>query len=146
MKRKLAIAICGIFLVTGLIRVGVGAIVISQLTGWLQLGGEAALAVAETQQFIGEASTNLVGFTPFSYFAFLLFMGVIVSAGAIGQMWRKSWGLALIGIYLCCHAFLFLKFMTINPKIGLLALALLLALILAWANKDSAPRPEPILL
>ena len=143
MKRKLALAICGVFLVTGLIRVGVGTIVISQLTGWWQLGGEAALAVAETRQFIGDASTNLVGFTPFSYFAFLLFMGAIVSAGAIGQMWRKSWGLAMIGTYLCCHAFLFLNFMTINPKIGLLALALLLALILAWANKDSAPGREP---
>ncbi|MBV7259307.1 hypothetical protein [Erythrobacter crassostreae] len=143
MKRKLAIAISGIFLVTGLIRVGVGAIVISESTGWWQLGGEAALAVAETQQFIGDASTNLVGFTPFSYFVFLLFMGAIVSVGAIAQMRRKSWGLALIGTYLCCHAFLFLNFMTINPKIGLLALASLLALILAWANKDSASRREP---
>lgn len=143
MKRKLALAICGIFLLTGLIRVGVGAIVISQLTGWWQLGGEAAVAVSETRQFIGEASTNLVGFTPFSYFAFLFLMGLIVSAGAIGQMRRKSWGLALIGAYLCCHAFLFLNFMTINPKVGLLALALLLAFILAWANKDKAPRSEP---
>ena len=92
MKRKLATAICGIFLVTGLIGVGVGAIVISQLTGWWQMAREAALAVAQTQQFIGEASTNLVGFTPFYYFAFLLFMGAIVSAGAIGQIRRKSLG------------------------------------------------------
>lgn len=142
MKRKLAITICGIFLVTGIIRLGVGAIVISQLTGWWELGGEAAVAVSETQRFILDAKTNLVGFTPLTYFAFLFFMGAIVSAGAIGQFWRKGWGLVLIGLYLCCHAFLFVNFLTVNPKIGLLGVAVMLALILAWANKGVEPRRE----
>lgn len=141
MKRTLAMVIIGIFLVTGLIRVGVTAIVISQLMGWWQLGGEAAVAVTETQRFIGDAQTNLVGFTSLSYFLFLSFMGAIVSAGAIGQIWRKRWGLVLIALYLFCHAFLFLNFMTINPKIGLLLIALLLALILWWTNK-AVERPR----
>lgn len=135
-------SICAIFLVTGLIRIGVSAIVISQLTDWWQLGGEAAAAVTETQRFIANANANLAGFSPLSYFAFLLFMGAIVSAGAIGQFWRKDWGLFLIGLYLCCHAFLFLNFMAINPKIGLLGIAFLLALILAWANKPVDQRRE----
>lgn len=142
MKRKLTIAICTIFLATGLIRLGVGAIVISQLTGWWQLGGEAAVAVAETQSFIADANVNLLGFTPLTYFAFLLLMGAIVSVGAIGQLWRKSWGLALIGLYVCCHALLFVNFMTVNPKIGLLGIALALALVLFWANRGDAPTPE----
>lgn len=99
--------------------------------------------MAETQRFIAEATTNLVGFSPLSYFAFLLFMGLIVSAGALGQFWRRKWGLFLIGLYVCCHAFLFLNFMTINPKIGLLGLALVLALVLAWANKPVEQGPDP---
>ena len=123
MQRKLAIAICGVFLITGLIRLGVSAIVISELNGWWQVGGEAAVAVADTQRFIAEADANLVGFTPLSYFTFLGFMGVIVSLGAIREFWRKSWGLSMIGLYLCRHAFLFFNFMTVNPKVGLLGLA-----------------------
>ena len=142
--RYIAIAISLIFLVTGLIRAGVSVIVISELTGWWQLGGEAAVAVAETKQFIADASTNLVGFTPLTYFVFLLLMGVVVSIGAIGQLWRKTWGLYLIGLYVCCHAFLFVNFMTVNPKVGLVALALLLALFLAWANRSDEVKPQGI--
>lgn len=143
MKRILALLICVIFLVTGLIRVAVSAVVIGELTGWSQFGGEAALAVADTQRFIAEAQVNLASFTPLTYFVFLMFMGLVVSAGAIGQVWRKNWGLALIGLYVCCHAFLFVNFMTINPKAALLGIALVLALVLAWANTPAKPAAEP---
>lgn len=126
----------------GLIRLVVSAVVISQLNGWWQFGGEAAVAVADTQRFIGDSKINLAGFTPLSYFAFLMLMGAILSAGAIGQVWRKTWGLVLIGLYLCCHAFLFANFMTINPKAGLLGIAMVLALILAWANRTGQSTRE----
>lgn len=135
MKRKIAIGICLLFLASGLIRIGVGGLMMGQAAGWWALEGEAAEALVDTQRFISEKQSNIVGFTPISYFAFILFMGVTISFGAMGQIWRKQWGLILIGIYLLSHALLFVNFMTINPKLAFLGLAVLLTLVLVWANR-----------
>ena len=140
MKRKLAIAICLVFLISGLIRIGVSLIMIGQTLGWWALGGEAMEALAETQRFIAEHDANLIGFTPLSYFGFILLMGLTISLGAIGQLWRKQWGLVLIILYLFSHAALFLNFMTVNPKIFYLALAIVATMVLVWANR--VPKQE----
>ena len=105
MKRKLAIVICCVLLVSGLIRIGVGGM-IGQAAGWWTFDGEAAESLADTQRFLSEQKSNIVGFTPIAYFAFILFMGFTISLGAIGQIWRKQWGLVLIGIYLLSHGVL----------------------------------------
>lgn len=144
MKRKLAIVICCLFLASGLIRICVGGIMIGQAAGWWALDGEAAEALADTQRFVNERTANIVGFTPISYFAFIVFMGLTISLGAIGQMWRKQWGLVLIGIYLLSHGALFVNFMTVNPKIALLGLAGLLTMFLWWANRPSKLDGESI--
>jgi hypothetical protein len=144
MKRKLAIAICLVLLASGLVRIGVGGLMIGQAAGWWALEGEAAGSLADTIRFIREQKSNLVGFTPMSYFAFILFMGLTISLGAIGQMWRKQWGLVLIGIYLLSHGALFVNFMTVNPKIVLLVLATALTVILAWANRLPDPGGQSI--
>jgi hypothetical protein len=142
MKRTIAIVICVLFLTSGLIRIGVGGIMIGQSAGWWALGGEVEEALADTERFIGERESNLVGFTPMSYFAFIIFMGLSISLGAIGQIWRRQWGLALIVLYLFSHAALFINFMTINPKVTLLALAISLTLVLWWANRTDEPGGE----
>lgn len=140
MKRVIAKIICTLFLGFGLIRIGVGALMMGQTAGWWSLDGEAATTLVETQQFIAEHDANLVGFTPMTYFGFILFMGLTISLGAIGQFRRKAWGLALIGVYLFSHAFLFVNFMTINPKVLLLGLAAMLTAVLWWANRpDDVP-------
>ena len=134
MKRKLAVLVCLIFLASGLIRIGVSALMIGEAEGWWSFGGEATEALADTQRFLAEREVNLVGFTALSYFAFIAFMGVTTSLGAIGQLWRKRWGMALIILYLASHAALFVNFWTVNPKIGLWALTVAMAGLLAWAN------------
>ena len=144
MKRKLAILICLGFIVSGLIRIGVGTMMMGQAVGWWAFDGEAATAFADTQVFIAEREANLVGFTPLSYFGYILFMGLTISLGAIGQLWRKQWGLALIGVYLLSHAALFVNFQTVNPKVALLGLAVALTLVLAWANREPEPAPLPV--
>lgn len=143
MRRKFALIVCALFPLAGLIRLGLSLVVICQFNGWWQFGGEAQVVVADTQRFIADAKTDLTELTPLSYFAFLMVMGAILSVGAIGQMRCKSWAFALIGLYLCCHAFLFLNFMTINPKVGLLVVALVLALFHAWANADTQTDRNP---
>lgn len=135
MKRKLAIAICCLFLASGLVRIGVGGMMIGQAAEWWVLDGESVEALSDTQRFISEHKVNIVGFTPITYFAFILFMGLTISLGAIGQAWRKQWGLMLIGLYLLSHGALFVNFMTVNRKIAFLILAGLLTVILMWANR-----------
>ena len=136
MKRKLAVLVCLIFLASGLIRIGVSALMIGEAEGWWSFGGEATEALADTQRFLAEREVNLVGFTALSYFAFIAFMGVTVSIGAIGQLWRRQWGLVLIGVYLISHAALFVNFMTVNPKVFLWGLTVVMAGVLVWANRE----------
>ena len=137
MKRKLAIIICLFFLASGLIRIGVSLLMIGQASGWWSFGGEATEALADTRRFIADHPTNLAGFTPLSYFGFIMFMGVTISLGAIGQLWRRHWGLVLIGIYLLSHAALFVNFWTVNPKIFLWGLSVVMAGVLVWANRPT---------
>lgn len=134
MKRFVAIIICLVFLVSGLIRMGVSALMMGQAMDWWAFEGEAVEALAETRRFIADRDVNMVGFTPISYFAFIMFMGVTISLGAIGQLWRKNWGLILIGIYIVSHGLLFVNFMTVNPKVVLWGLSVVAALVLLWAN------------
>ncbi|WP_209348428.1 hypothetical protein [Pontixanthobacter sp. CEM42] len=135
MKRKLAIVICLLFLASGLIRIGVSLLMIGQAEGWWLFDGEAVEALADTKRFIAEADSNLVGFTPLTYFGYILFMGVTISVGAIGQIWRKPWGLMLIWIYVLSHGALFVNFMTVNPKVALWGLSVVMILVLIWANR-----------
>ena len=111
---------------------------IGQAAGWWAVEGEATEALQDTQRFIHEQESNMIGFTPMSYFAFILFMGLTISLGAIGQILQRQWGLALIGLYLISHGFLFVNFMTVNPKVALLGLAAGLTLVLYWANQPLA--------
>ncbi|WP_417622062.1 hypothetical protein [Parasphingorhabdus sp.] len=136
MKRKLALFICLIFFVSGLIRIGVSLLMIGQASGWWSFDGEATVALADTQRFIATRETNIVGFTPLSYFGFIAFMGLTISLGAIGQLWRRRWGLVLIGLYLISHAALFANFWTVNPKIFLWLLTVAMAALLVWANRE----------
>ncbi|MEH6700738.1 hypothetical protein [Parasphingorhabdus sp.] len=137
MKRKLAIVICLIFLASGIIRIGVSALMIGQAMGWWIFDGEAVEALADTQRFIAEADINLVGFTPLTYFAFIMVMGLTISGGAVGQLWRRRWGLTLIALYLLSHAALFINFMTVNPKIFLWGLSVVMAGVLVWASRTA---------
>jgi hypothetical protein len=137
MKRKLAIVICLIFLASGIIRIGVSALMIGQAMGWWIFDGEAVEALADTQRFIAEADINLVGFTPLTYFAFIMVMGLTISVGAIGQLWRRRWGLTLIALYLLSHAALFINFMTVNPKIFIWGLSVVMAGVLVWASRTA---------
>lgn len=138
MVRWLAILVCLVLLVSGAVRIGVSLLMIGQAEGWWNFGGEASEALADTIRFIGERDANLVSFAPVTYFAFILFMGLTIALGAIGQLFRRRWGMVLIVVYLVSHAFLFVNFMTINPKLAYLLAAALGALFLAWSNRQPA--------
>ena len=135
MKRVVAATICIVFLLSGLIRMGAGGLMLGQAAGYWDIDGEATEALSETKRFISERNANIVGFTPITYFGFIAFMGVVISMGAIGQLRRRRWGLVLIVMYILCHSFLFVNFMTVNPKLFFLVLASVMTGVLWWANR-----------
>ncbi|MEO1596884.1 MAG: hypothetical protein AAFS02_16710 [Pseudomonadota bacterium] len=135
MKRIVAVTICTVFLLSGLIRIGVGGLMMGQAAGLWAIEGEATEALAETKRFVSERDVNIVGFTPITYFGFIAFMGLVISMGAVGQLRRKRWGLVLICLYIVCHAFLFVNFMTVNPKLLFLVLASVMTGVLWWAGR-----------
>ena len=141
MKRKLAILICLIFFASGVLRIFAGGGMMGMEAGWWVLDGEFAEAMEDTHRFFSERTVNLVCFTPFSYFGYIVFMGLTISLGALGQLWRKDWGLVLIGIYLLSHGALFVNFMEINPKIYIWGLSVFVTLVLIWANRQQAVQP-----
>ena len=141
MKRSLTIVIALAFLASGLIRLGVSALMIGQAQGWWLFDGEAVEALAETQAFVANAKVNLIGFSVPAYFAYIGVMGLVVCAGAIGAILRRRWGLAWLAAYIAMHGALFVNFWTINPKIGFVLLAAAALAVLAWANGE--PRKQP---
>lgn len=63
-------------------------------------------------------------------------MGAVLAAGAWGSLRDKSYGLPLIGAFLCLYALLFIDFQTINPKIIHLTVCALLFGVLLLVRKS----------
>jgi phosphotransferase system glucose/maltose/N-acetylglucosamine-specific IIC component len=144
--RHVSILICLCLLAFGLIRIGVGGAMIGQELAWWKLGGDIAGGLADTHRFIAARETNMAGFTPLSYFVYIVLMGVVLNLGAIGHLLRWRWGLALIALYLAMHAALFVNFLTVNPKLVYLGIGVALWLALWWegrAARDTEKRKNP---
>lgn len=134
MKRIVAAAISFVFFAFGLIRIGVASALSAQLLGFVSV---AALqeAIDDTSRFLEKHGPDaFIALTPLPYFGVIFTMGVVLAMGAIGAFRQKVWGYGFIVAYLAMHAGLFLNFQTINPKISILAGAIVLLLALIWAN------------
>ena len=130
LKRSLGIVIALLLLGYGLVRIGVGALLLAQTLGTINFP-DLANAVAEVDVFIvARASYQLLSFSLEGYFLYIVAMGVLLSAGAAGTIARASWGFTTLGVYIAMHAALFINFQEINPKlVGLLAQIVLLLIL-----------------
>lgn len=117
MKRIAGLFIATIFLGYGLVRIGVGVSLLAQTLDLISFP-DLAEGVAEVKTFIdARASDQIFPFSVPGYFAYILAMGTLLAAGAIGAIARYSWGYVLLGLYLVMHAALFVNFQEINPKL-----------------------------
>ena len=122
------------FLGYGLVRIGVGSLLLAQTLGRVDIADLREVLV-EVETFIADrADRQLLGFSVAGYFAYIASMGVVLTAGAFGAIFRRGWGFVLIGIYLLMHAGLFVNFQEINPKLVSLAVTVAMFLLLFWAR------------
>ena len=136
--RVLALLACIGFLVFGIIRVVVGSGMLAQTLGYVDYT-EFAAAITDTSEFLAlNAERSLYAFNLHTYLAYIVAMGLVVTTGAIGALRRKSWGVKLIALYLAMHAALFVNYVTINPKIWLLIVGIVLCALIAVVRK---PKP-----
>ena len=117
MKRIIGLIIAILLLGYGLVRIGVGALLMAQEFDLINFKALSE-AVLEVEQFIdARAGDQIFSFSVSGYFGYILVMGLLLSTGAAGAIARNRWGYTLLGLYLAMHAALFVNFQEINPKI-----------------------------
>ena len=130
MKRIIGIFVAILFLGYGLVRIGVGALLLAQTLDLINFP-DLAEGVAEVKIFIdARANDQIFPFSVPGYLGYILVMGALLTTGAVGAIARYRWGYSLLGLYLVMHAALFVNFQEVNPKLAVLILqaAMLFAL------------------
>lgn len=113
----------------GLIRIAVGGLLLAQSYGLIDFN-ELANAILEVQSFFEvRVEKQIIPFSLSGYFAYIMAMGVFLTAGAIGVVFYKRWGFVILCFYLVMHGALFFNYQEINPK--LVGFALQIALLVA---------------
>lgn len=131
----LAAIICAIALVFGVIRIGVGMVLMTQAVGIIDVAAFSE-PITDIQRFIQDKNGQaIIPLNPVSYLAIIAFMGLCLVLGAIGSWRRKKWGYGALSVYLLTHASLFVNFQTINPKINILISGISMLIILVVVNR-----------
>lgn len=138
MLRVIALVILALLFGYGLIRIGVGCLLLAQSFDLVHVT-DFADAIAEVKRFTVErADRELVAFTVSGYFVYIMLMGLLLAAGAAGVFRYKLWGFVLLGIYLLMHAALFVNYQEINPKLFILALQGVMLAVLLYLRPPRA--------
>lgn len=138
MLRVIAVVILALLFGYGLIRIGVGCLLLAQSFDLIMVT-DFADAIAEVKRFTAErADRELVAFTVSGYFVYIMLMGLLLAAGAAGVFCYKRWGFVLLGIYLLMHAALFVNYQEINPKLFILALQSVMLAVLLYLRPPRA--------
>ena len=130
----LAGLICIIALAFGIVRIGVGSVLMAQAAGIIDIAAFSE-PITDIQRFTLEKNDQaIIPLNPISYLAIIAFMGICLVFGAIGAWRQKFAGYAFLVAYLLIHAGLFFNFQTINPKINILIGGIGLLIVLIFAN------------
>lgn len=139
MKTKIGLLIAILLLGYGLVRIGVGSVLLAQTLEIIHFP-ELAEATLEVKEFINiRASEQIIPVTLKGYFTYILVMGVLLSIGAFYTILRRRMGFILLWLYIGMHAALFINFLEINPKL----IVLILQVILLFVLKQLRP-PKPL--
>lgn len=141
MKKLTGMVLCLMLLGYGLVRIGVGGVLLAQELAWINFP-ELADALAEMKVFFeARVEQQLLPFNMAVYNGYILGMGLVLTAGAIGVMYYRRWGFMVLGVYLMMHAALFVNFQefSLNKKLLGLVLQCLILVVLVYLR---APRKD----
>jgi hypothetical protein len=132
MRKYVRVVISLALLGYGLIRIGVGSLLLGQEIGLLHIQ-----ALVEPLRDVGSFLTKatdkrIIPVSVAGYVIYIALMGVVLSIGAIRSLRDQSFGLYFIGAFLLMYALLFVNFQTINPKALHLAVCAVLFGVLLW--------------
>lgn len=138
MQKNIGIVIGVTLLLYGLLRIGVGSLLLSQYLGWLDVP-----ALQNATQDVGiflvkSADQQFIAVSVPAYLGYIAVMGLVLAAGAVRTLRDKSLGLRLMAIFLLMYAMLFINFQTVNPKLMHLAVCTVLYVVLCCLNKHHA--------
>ena len=123
MKKIIGMLLCLMLLGYGVIRIGVGGALLAQELAWIHFP-ELADALAEMKVFFdARIGQQLLPFNLAVYNGYILAMGLVLTAGAVGVMYFQRWGFMVLGVYLMMHAALFINFQEFSLNKKLLGLA-----------------------
>ena len=116
----------------GLIRIGVGSLLLGQEIGLLDFQAFHE-PIRDIAGFLARSTDKqLIPVSVAGYVSYIALMGVVLSIGAIRSFKKRRFGLSFIGAFLTMYALLFVNFQTINPKAIHLAVCSILFGVLLW--------------
>lgn len=132
MRKYIEHFIAIVFLGYGLIRLGVGSVLLGQEIGLFDFSVFHAplMDIGKFMEKSNESQILLVSVA--GYVGYIALMGLVLSIGAWRALRNLPFGLALIGAFLVMYALLFVNFQTINPKALHLAVCVVLFSVLVW--------------
>ena len=132
MRKYIEVFIAILFLGYGLIRLGVGSVLLGQELGILDFAVFQA-PIDEIGMFIARSSERqIIPLSVSAYVGYIALMGLVLSIGALGVLRKLPFGLFLIGAFIVMYALLFVNFQTINPKAIHLGVCAILFGVLLW--------------
>lgn len=135
MRRYIGILISLALLIYGLIRIGVGSLLLGQEIGLLDFQAFHE-PIKDIGAFIARSTDKqIIPVSVAGYVSYIALMGLVLSIGAIRALRNQSFGLPFIAVFLAMYALLFVNFQTINPKAIHLAVCTILFGILLWLER-----------
>lgn len=119
----------------GLIRIGVGSLLLGQEIGLLDFQAFHE-PIKDVGSFLTKsADKQIIPVSVTGYVSYIALMGLVLSIGAIRSLRDQSFGLYFIGAFLVMYALLFVNFQTVNPKAIHLAVCTALFGVLLWLKR-----------
>jgi hypothetical protein len=135
MRKYIRILISLALLGYGLIRVGVGSLLLGQEIGLLDFQAFHD-PIKDIGNFLTKSTDKqIIPVSVAGYVSYIALMGVVLSIGGIRSLREQSLGLSFIGAFLVMYAMLFVNFQTINPKAIHLAVCTVLFGVLLWLRR-----------
>jgi hypothetical protein len=132
MRKYIGVLISLALLIYGLIRVGVGSLLLGQEIGLFDFQAFHD-PINDIGVFLAKSTDRqIVPVSVAGYVSYIALMGLVLSIGAIRSLRNQSFGLPFIGGFLAMYALLFVNFQTINPKVIHLAVCTILFGTLHW--------------